>query len=286
MTVDFHTHCFIPDSLAHRVIPAMAESVKGIVSPAGDGTLGDMLDHLDQNGIDLAVMLPVATRPHHFDIILKNALAIRSGELGSRAQKKIVPFLSLHPCDPSVEHRLDEAAALGFKGIKVHPYYQNFSLSDPAVWPCFRMMAERNLVVLAHCGFDIGYPDRSDACGPDDVATLMRNVPGLVFVAAHLGGSLGRHPHAADVLMELGCYADTAIFAQDRQNPEQIRLMKEWPRDRLLFGTDFPWTRHAEIKTWAESLLAPEDRVAVFGANALRLLGREIPKTRNGDYAT
>ena len=273
MTIDFHAHCFIPDAIAKRAIPAMAESVKGIISPVGDGTLGDMLDHLEMDGVDMAVMLPIATKPVHYGVILRNALALRDGSLGDRAKRMVHPFMSIHPADPELGAHMDEIASLGFKGIKVHPYYQNFSLDDPSTWPLFRRAADLGLAVVCHCGFDIGYPDRFDACGPKEVATLMRNVPGLKFVAAHLGGSLGYADHATDELIDLGCYADTGIFLKDRAKDEQLRLLESWPADRLLFGTDFPWTRHAKVIEWVKSVRPSRDWDNVFGGNAMRLLG-------------
>ena len=104
--------------------------------------------------------MPVATKPTQFGIILDTAKAIRDGALGERAARKIVPFVSLMPSDPDWSRHLEETAAAGIKGLKVHPYYQNFSLSDPSVWPFFVKIADLGLVVQCHCGYDIGYPGR------------------------------------------------------------------------------------------------------------------------------
>lgn len=272
MIIDFHSHCFIPDSVAHRAIAAMAAGVKDIISPVGDGTLSNLLDHMDAHGIDMAAMLPIATKPQHYAVILKNALAIRAGELGERAQRKIVPFMSLHPFDPDAAKHLDEIASLGFKGIKLHPYYQNFSLADPALFKFFARIADLGLIVVSHAGFDIGYPDRFDACGPDEIITLLERVPGLTFVAAHLGGSLGFAPHATDRLIELGCYTDTAIFTKDQNLDEQKRLMRTWPAGKILFGTDFPWLAYPDAIAWVESTRPAAEREAVFSGNAGKLL--------------
>jgi len=242
------------------------------LTPSGDGTLENHLDNLDLAGVDKAVMCPIATKPAQFDVILRRSVRILSGEAGERAQRKIIPFASVHPKDPDWSRHLDEIARAGIRGVKFHPYYQDFSLEDPSVWPIFRKIAELGLVVQCHAGRDLGYWARLDSCGPQEIATLLRNVKGLTFIAAHLGGCLGYAPHATDELLELGAYIDTSALAQDWYKDEQMRLLRSWPRDRILFATDFPWVHYPEAIAWVKSIRMPEDWPALFGENAARLL--------------
>lgn len=251
----------------------MCKALDGILTPSGDGTLANHLDHLDLAGVDKAVMCPIATKPGQFDIIQRRSVAILSGEAGARAQQKLIPFGSVHPLDPNWSAHLDEIAAAGLKGVKFHPYYQNFSLADPAVWPMFRKIADLGLVVQTHAGRDLGYPGRRDACGPTECAVLLRQVPDLKLIVAHLGGCAGYPSHATDVLLELGAYIDTSAIASCWHKDEEMRLLRSWPRDRILFATDFPWTHYPESLAWVKSVRAPEDLPALLGGNAARLLG-------------
>ena len=82
-------------------------------------------------------------------------------------------------------------------------------------------------------------------------------MPGLVFVAAHLGGCAGFAPHATDDLLELGCYIDTSALARDFYGDEQMRLLRSWPTDRILFVTDFPWNVYAESIRWVKRVREP-----------------------------
>jgi len=251
----------------------MCRSLEGRLTPSGAGTLENHLDHMDLAGVDKAVLCPIATKPEQFEIILRRAQRILSGEAGERAKQKIIPFASLHPADPDWASHLEAIARTGIRGVKFHPYFQDFSLADPSVWPIFQKVAELGLVVQCHCGQDLGYLSRLDSCGPHETATLLRNVPGLKFIAAHLGGCLGYAPHATDELLELGAYIDTSALVQDMHKDEEMRLLKDWPRDRILFGTDFPWTHYPESIAWVKSVRAHEDWSALFGENATRLLG-------------
>ena len=272
MIIDFHSHNF-PVSIARRAMSEMCRATEGHLWAVGDGTLVNHLDHLQYAGVDKAVMCPIATKPAQHGAILRMACAIRDGAMGERAARMIIPFASAHPRDPDLFAHLDEIAAAGIKGIKFHPYYQGFSLADPSVWPMFRKIAELGLVVECHAGFDISYPGRYDSCGPMEIATLLRNVSGLTFVAAHLGGCAGFPPHATDELLELGCYVDTSSLHRDCYKDEQVRILRSWPTDRILFATDFPWVYYPEAIRWVKSVREPADWDALFGGNACRLLG-------------
>lgn len=270
--IDFHAHSF-PDHIAGRAMAGMVRATRGIISSAGDGTLANHLDQMEHDGVDFACLLQIATKPQQFDVLFRTALAIRDGAMGERARRMVIPFPSVHPRDPELFAHLGEIAAAGFKGVKFHPYYQGFSLSDPSVRPMFRRVADLGLVVECHCGADVGYPGRLDACGPSDVATLLENVPGLVFVAAHLGGCSGFPPHATDPLLDLGCWIDTSALMRFWHRDEETRLLRSWPTERLLFATDFPWTNYAEAIRRVKAVRDPADWDAVFGGNARRLLG-------------
>ena len=52
-----------------------------------------------------------------------------------------------------------------------------------------------------------------------------------------------------------------------------MRILRSWPTDRILFGTDFPWVHYSEAIRWVKSVRAPQDWDALFGGNASRLLG-------------
>ena len=272
MIIDFHSHDF-PDAIAARAMAGMCRMTAGVLWSVGDGTLSNHLDHMALAGVDRAVSCPIATKPGQFDVILRRACAIRNGEFGERARRMIVPFASIHPCDPDALRHLDAIAAAGIRGVKFHCYYQDFSLADRSLWPVFGRMADLGLVVLCHCGADVSWRDLRGMCGPQEIATLLKNVRGLRFVAAHLGGCDGYPPHATDDVLECGAYVDTSVLHHTWFRDEQMRILRSWPRDRILFGTDFPWVHYPEALAWVRSVRDPADWDLLFGGNAQRLLG-------------
>ena len=272
--IDFHTHNF-PDVLAPRAIESMARKLRGSLVPFGDGTVATQLRDMAAAGVEKAVVCPVATKPAQFQTILDRAKAVRAGELGEEAANRRVQLCSVHPADPDFEGHIGQVAAAGFKGVKVHPYYQGFSLGDPKVVPYFRAVRDAGLFVIAHCGIDLGFVEAPMVCGPSQIASLLKAVPGLKFVAAHIGGCGGNPPHATDALLEFeNCFLDTAVVNVCDDDAECRRVMSEWPAERLLFATDYFWRDERFVAGWVRQCRPdPAEQELVFSENAHRLLG-------------
>ncbi|HAK95468.1 MAG TPA: amidohydrolase [Planctomycetes bacterium] len=274
--IDFHTHAF-PDKVAARAIPAL-EREAGIKAVL-DGTLSALLGSMDAAGIERSLVMSIATRPEQFDSIMAWSRAI--------ASERIVPLPSIHPADPLARERAAAVAAAGFKGVKLHPFYQDFSLDDPAALPLMEALAAHGLFCVCHTGFDIAFP-RVRRCDPAMVAALAARVPGLVFVATHLGGwydweEVERHllgtPVYMDISFTLGHLAERNV----------ARMLRAHPADYLLFGTDSPWQDQRVACEGVRALgLGKSLEERLFHANAARLLGdagagqQSFPAERRG----
>jgi len=173
--IDFHTHAF-PDALAERAVPALAQASG--VTPALDGKVSSLLRSMDRAGIAASVICSIATKPAQFQRIYDWSLAIRSD--------RIIPFPSGHPADPDAPAQVRAIAAAGFKGVKLHPYYQEFDLDEPRVFPIYEAVRECGLILVSHTGYDIAYP-RTDRCGPARVLHVIELFPDMKFVATHMG---------------------------------------------------------------------------------------------------
>ena len=79
----------------------------------------------------------------------------------------------------------------------------------------------------------------------------------------------------SDALLQFeNCWIDTAVMVYREDKPEAQRVVREWPADRMVFGTDYFWRDEAKIKAWVESFRPdPAEREKIFHANAERLLG-------------
>ena len=77
------------------------------------------------------------------------------------AHPEITPFVAVDPgalsAEANVAH-LRELAALGARGVKLHPVVQRFSPDDPRMLPVYRACVELGLTVLSHSGTSGGRP--------------------------------------------------------------------------------------------------------------------------------
>ena len=271
MLIDVHVHTF-PDDLAARALEKLVEKCDHYISPAADGTVAGLLRDMQKSGVDYAVVCPIATKPSQFEGILTEALAIRDGGRGNVAARHLIPFASVHPSDEARFARLTQVAESGIRGIKLHPYYQPCVLDSPEMLEFFRCCRDLNLVVQCHCGFDIGFPFEP-VCGPERVARVMSEVPGLKFIAAHLGG-WRQWGSAIENVLGKDIYLDTSILKRNFDDAATRRVLREHPANKLLFATDWPWLSFEDGVSFVRSagLLAAQEN-AVLGGNAASLLG-------------
>ncbi|MFN4217118.1 MAG: amidohydrolase family protein, partial [Brevinematales bacterium] len=124
MIIDFHTH-FYPDELAPKAMKVMSEASGHTLY--GDGTYASLVRFMDEDGVSLAVNLPVATKPEQVVSINRRMVE------WNQKQSRVHCFATYHPDFPSVGDMEEELAFLakhGIRGIKIHPEYQSFYPDD------------------------------------------------------------------------------------------------------------------------------------------------------------
>ena len=160
----------------------------------------------------------------------------------------------------------------GFKGIKLHPEFQNIYADSDEMTTVCRRAAKYGMTVVFHAGRDIGYPPPVKT-EPDMLLRLLDRVPDLKLVAAHLGGWMMWDEVAAK-LCGSPIYFDTA-FISDFIEPSLARdIINAHGADKVLFGSDAPWEDPAKTLDFLRSLsIDPEDLKKICGTNAAGLLG-------------
>jgi predicted TIM-barrel fold metal-dependent hydrolase len=258
--IDFHAHAF-PDSLADRAIAHLEK--EGTAKAFLDGRVSSLLASMDSTGIGRAVVCSIATKPDQFAPILNWSRQI--------ATARIVPLPSVHPRGPDPVGKARLVAQAGLPGIKLHPYYQDFELDDPALFHFFRVLEQMGLLVVCHTGFDFAFP-RDRKADPVRIVRLLDKFPNLRFVATHIGAwedwdEVERHLLGKPIYMEISMSLEQLGLTRGRE------LLTAHPADRILFGSDSPWTSQAETLRLARALdLGPERERLLLGENARALL--------------
>lgn len=258
--IDFHAHAF-PDALARTTIPALEK--KGNVRAAADGTVAGLLASMEHAEVEASVLCCIATRPGQFRSILNWCATLRS--------ERLIPFPSFHPASDQALTEIEEIAGQGFRGVKLHPFYQDFFLDEERLRPLFARLADLGLIVVMHTGYDIGFP-RERRADPAKIAALIRTFPDLRLIATHLGAwQQWEEVHAE--LAGKNVYFDIA-YSLEFLPPETARqIILAHSPDRVLFGSDSPWAdQQAAISLLRILDLPSGDEEKILYANAKRLL--------------
>ena len=258
--IDFHTHAF-PEKVVERAMEHL-EEVYQTKAPF-DGRVGTLLRHMDESGVDISVILPVATKPSQVESINTWAAEVQS--------ERLVCFGALHPDYPRPRAEIRRMRRMGLRGVKFHPNFQEFHPDDERMFPIYEALAEEGLVVLFHAGNDMRPRERVFA-SPERIAKVAERFPGLRLVAAHLGGYL-MWREAEEHLVGHPVWLDLSYVFAALPTREVARLVRLHGPDRVLFGTDFPFARQDETIERVRSLgLSEAELGAILGGNAERLL--------------
>lgn len=261
MIIDVHTHAF-PDHLAARAISSL-ENESGIKA-YHQGTISSLVHSMDDAGIRRAVICSIATKPSQFAPILAWSKKIRS--------HRIIPFPSIHPEDPDPVEKIKIVHGEGFKGIKLHPYYQGYFLDEQRLFPLYEACAQYQLILVSHTGFDIAYPPEKTA-DPVRIKKILGQFPDLLFMATHFGGwrdwdNVEKH------LIGTPCYMELSFSLEELPAERAKRMIENHLPDYLLFGTDSPWTDQTRALAHLRELdLEPGLMEKILYKNAERLLG-------------
>ncbi len=262
MIIDFHTHAF-PENIAPRALDRLS-AVSGGLKYHTDGTVEGVLGSMAEHGVDVSVVLNIATNPRQMHSVNDFAAAVNDNE-------HIFAFGSVHPDAPDAFEELERIKALGLKGVKLHPDYQRFFVDDERMLPIYRKISELGLITVFHAGVDFGFPPPY-GCTPERLLRVLGCFDTPV-VAAHFGG-FGLYREVLDLLCGADVYFDSSFgyASMPRYYVEQI--LQHHSTERLLFGTDTPWHTPAQELRLIDSLgLSDVERERILSANARRLLG-------------
>lgn len=157
---------------------------------------------------------------------------------------RLVGFLSVDPTQPGWERELrDGREMLGLRGIKLLPMYAGFRPDDERLDPLWRYAEQCHLPVLLHTGTTFIAQAPLECTLPRHLDRVATRFPDVKIVMAHLG-----HPYEGECVVTArkhpNVYADiSALHYRPWQFYNSLMLVQEYGIwDKLLFGTDYPFT--------------------------------------------
>ncbi|MFF4507437.1 amidohydrolase family protein [Streptomyces sp. NPDC001401] len=267
----------------------------------------ERLADLDAMGVDLQVVGPMPM--HHYwadpDLAVRLARTVNQAVAThcARAPERLFGLGTVPIQHPDLAVALLDKAVTeyGLYGISVSTTVEGRELADPLHDELWQKAEELGAVVFVHpwgcslgerlathyLGNTVGQPVETTVALSHLIFTgVLDRYPRLKLVAAHGGGYLptciGRSDHAWRVREDArGCadvpssYLRRMWFDALVYTPRALRhLVEEVGADRVVLGTDHPFDMGVDdpLARLDAAGLAPADRAAVAGGNALDLL--------------
>ncbi len=280
MIVDFHTHIFPPEIVAHRAAFADRDPWFGELygNPrARMATAGDLLASMEADGVAFSVAMPfgwsdpgIAEECNSYVI---EAMRASSG--------RIVGLASVQPrAGARAVAEIERCARAGMPGIgELMPHGQDFRLGDTALLaPLAEAAQALGMFVLTHTSEPVGhrYLGKGDVTCADLQAFVLA-FPDLRVVAAHWGGGFPFYelmPEVAAAAANVWYDSAASLYLY---RPEVYAVAAQLVGVRkLLWASDYPLLPQRRMLDYARaSGLSDVDLALVLGGNALAFLGRD-----------
>jgi predicted TIM-barrel fold metal-dependent hydrolase len=240
MIVDVHTHVW--ERPAH-LSDAFIEDAKAAAGAAYKPIEVDLDEHWKaMEPVDRAIVL--GFRARHVGVLVPNEYV---AEYVGRHPEKLIGFCSVDPHDADAVEQLDDAVKrLGLRGLKVGPIYQDIHPQDERFLALMARAEALGVPVLIHQGTTFCSNVSLELANPILLQPIALKFPKLRMLIAHMG-----HPWIAETLVLIRkhphFYSDiSALYYRPWQFYNALVMAMEYGvLDKLLFGTDYPFTTPA-----------------------------------------
>jgi predicted TIM-barrel fold metal-dependent hydrolase len=315
-TIDVHAHCLFREAIAlmgeeaGRVVPPTRGAQENFI------VIAERLKGMDAQAIDMEVLSinPFWYRKDRDTaaaiVKLQNE---KLAELCGAQPDRFAAFASLalqYP-DLAVEQLETAVKKLGLRGAAIGGSVAGEEFADPKFHPVWAKAEELGAVLFIHPQSTPDLAKRfrgngwlSNTIGnPLDTTIALQHLifegtldrfPGLKIVAAHGGGYLPsyapRSDHACFVSPQ-NCNPDIKLKKKPTEylnqlyfdslvfTPEALRhIVAQVGASQIVIGSDhpIPWSEHPVDHIFATTTLSDDEKIAILGGNAARLLGLAV----------
>lgn len=246
--IDIHAHLALPGTL-----------YKG-----HEATADDLIQQMEMNSVDLAVVLAVASdKEKEYNDFIADTV--------QEFPDRFIGFGSVHPQNKNALKELDRFQDLGLQGVKIHPVMQNIHCDTPKLYAVAKKCADINIPVLIHSYFP------HDILESERLYKLVTENKDTTFILAHMGGHrfldcisyMG--PQAPNVYFDISSVS--FMFSRSPYAEQVVWLIQKIGVDRVMFGSNYPVYDLADALAAFDDLgLSFEESQHVLGKTAADLL--------------
>ncbi len=223
-----------------------------------------LLDSMDELGIERAVICPVQPYSYHLETEndrIANTIAANS--------HRLIGFCRVDPRQGKAALKeLERSQGLGLRGLLLHPWEEGYPVNSGDCVKLVALGAEIGIPILV----EAGYPWVSHA---SQAADLCYRVPQATVMLSH-GGQLNISGMArADVLAALTSHANLLVQTSGVYRQDFLEeVIKRFGVNRVIFGSTFPvMDQRFELLRAKNLRIKSEDKADILGGNMLRLFG-------------
>lgn len=199
----------------------------------------------------------------------------------ANAHPQLIAFPSVDPLmgeESMVQELRDKLDNFAARGLKIHPAEGCFFPNDPVLWPVYQVCQDRNIPIISHSGRWITESVENFA-QPVHFTDVLKAFPKLTLVIAHLGAPF--FEESIDLSKKFSnLYFDTSATIHGGAGGEEalsdedaVRLIRKIGTDRVMFGSDFPWSHPGQdLKRFVGLKFTEEEKKAILAKNAKRIL--------------
>ncbi|MGI6508918.1 MAG: amidohydrolase family protein [Saccharofermentanales bacterium] len=281
MKIDVHVHITPPDIIKDWEKYAANEPYFKMLSESPVNkfaTAEQAVEALEADGFDMGVAFGFGFQDMGLCRYVNDYVIEKVREFPDR----LVGFAVVVPQHREMERELIRCYENGLRGVgEIFPEGQEFALaSAEEMSPFASLCTELDIPVLLHLNEPVGhYYAGKTKTTLWEAEQFARNFPELDIIYAHWGGGLFFYELMREVSRTLkNVYYDTAasIFLYGHKVYNVVKTLGF--TDKILFGSDYPLLPlNRYFRDLGRSELTEDEKAAILGGNALRLLRIETP---------
>jgi len=265
--IDAHCHIY-PEKIAHKAAMNISKFYDGIDHCGG--SIPELLELMEQQGIDLSVVNSAAMTPHQVESINHFLL-----DAAAQYPDRFVPLGTMHP-DSTPEEQEQHIRFLkdnGMHGIKIHPDMLAQPLDSPGMQRIYGLCQDAGIPVLLHTG-----DSRYDFTNPNRMLPMAKKFPRLTFIGGHFGGREFYREAAETFAPCPNFYADCSSSFLWLSKEDALYCLRTYTANRIMFGTDHPVMRPGFDLDYLFSLpLTEEEFQKILSGTAQKVFGFTAP---------
>ena len=174
--------------------------------------------------------------------------------------------------DFMIQEILTQIQNYGINILKIHPAVNGITPDHKGYEPIFELAQDKGLAVISHGGLS-GEDPEGKYCAPKNFENVLRMFPKLKLIIAHLA-----YPHT-DGLLKLAekfdnVYTDISFVMKNSPlgDDEFIEIISRFGKERVLFGSDFPWSDpEADVERLFKLKLNEKELELIARQNAINI---------------